>query len=463
LAGQLRDGVATAVLDPITITALSIRRDDTSALVIGSDLILMPPEDALLLRENISAETGVPVAHILLNFSHSHATPSPLSWGEYDYESSTEDRSHISDFFERFSRAAVAAVVDAISSGGPVRVGTGTGCSTVNVNRRERKPDGTMVLGSNPDAPVDREVGVIRFDKRVGGSLAAIFNYACHPDILGPKSHFVSSDFVGPARKVAEAITGATTLFLQGAAGDVYPAAGIVDGEDGEHVAARIGHQLGAEVTRVFEGIDTRRQPLERREWISASSVTTHWVYEDRVETEDELILSIARTIIQLPLRDLPARQDAEALVARRERELGAWTRSDPLSSRLIANRRLAWARVQLEAIETGAELAVPFELQAIRIGEAAIVAIPGELFTEIGMEIKAGSPFRTTLVAAYSNGVYFYIPTKAAFEEGGYEINSHQNYMRFSGPTSEWAETIVRESHELLRNLKNNNTEERQ
>lgn len=65
----------------------------------------------------------------------------------------------------------------------------------------------------------------------------------------------------------------------------------------------------------------------------------------------------------------------------------------------------------------------LPQEVQAIRLdNDTAIVALPHEVFTELGLAIKSGSPFRTTIVLSLANDLDFYIPIRRAFEEGHYE-----------------------------------------
>jgi neutral ceramidase len=41
----------------------------------------------------------------------------------------------------------------------------------------------------------------------------------------------------------------------------------------------------------------------------------------------------------------------------------------------------------------------------------------------EIGQSIVARSPFQHTLFAGYTNGTTGYVPTRAAYAEGGYEV----------------------------------------
>ena len=80
---------------------------------------------------------------------------------------------------------------------------------------------------------------------------------------------------------------------------------------------------------------------------------------------------------------------------------------------------RKAYARDYWE--QHGGKL--PEEIQAIRLDQdTAIVTLPHEIFVELGMAIKSGSPFRTTIVVSLANDTDFYVPVRRAFEEGHYE-----------------------------------------
>ena len=68
----------------------------------------------------------------------------------------------------------------------------------------------------------------------------------------------------------------------------------------------------------------------------------------------------------------------------------------------------------------------VPLEVQAFRLDdETAVVTLPSEIFVNLGLSIKAASPFKTTLVIELSNDSVAYIPTKQAFLEGSYEVTN--------------------------------------
>ena len=67
-----------------------------------------------------------------------------------------------------------------------------------------------------------------------------------------------------------------------------------------------------------------------------------------------------------------------------------------------------------------------PMEVQAYRLdGETAIVAMPAEIFVELGLAIKKRSPFKHTLVIALANDRPSYVPTSKAFGEGSYAVDT--------------------------------------
>ncbi len=94
-----------------------------------------------------------------------------------------------------------------------------------------------------------------------------------------------------------------------------------------------------------------------------------------------------------------------------------------------------------------GHALGAPEEIQALRVGETAIVGLPGEIFVEIGLEIKQRSPFPRTLVGELANDNPGYIPTPKAFEEGSYEV--------YTTPASpETAPSMIESALQLLEGI---------
>ena len=81
------------------------------------------------------------------------------------------------------------------------------------------------------------------------------------------------------------------------------------------------------------------------------------------------------------------------------------------------------------------------------RVGDVAVVGLGGEVFNEIGKAIKTASPFPHTLIITHCNGTAGYLPTKEAYPEGGYEVET-------SPFAPEAAEKVVKEAVRLLGEL---------
>ena len=114
------------------------------------------------------------------------------------------------------------------------------------------------------------------------------------------------------------------------------------------------------------------------------------------------------------------------------------------------AERRLERARRGLDALQGGTPVPpVEAELVALRLSDSVgVVTAPGEIFTEIGQSIVARSPFEHTLYATYTNGTIQYVPTRAAYAEGGYEVTHACQVAPDAG------EQIEEESIRLLRSI---------
>ncbi len=91
-----------------------------------------------------------------------------------------------------------------------------------------------------------------------------------------------------------------------------------------------------------------------------------------------------------------------------------------PEDARPYHEREKVYAQRVLQMHESPDEVSVV--LQAFRIGELGICAIPFEVFVEIGLQIKAKSPFERTFTISHANGSYGYLPTVAQHKLGGYE-----------------------------------------
>ena len=437
---------------PLTATVLVLADGQNKISLVACDSIGVMGVYADRMRARIGELLDTPASHVLINASHTHAV-SPMPGRELPQK---PVNAVLTRYHEWLMDVIPGAAHWANLKLQPARLGVGRGEVRIGINRREQLPDGTMILGENPAGPVDEEVGVLRVDDLSGQPLALVVNYACHPDCLGPKVPFFSPDYVGHTRAAAETLTGVPMLFLQGAAGDIDPKSGIAlnfaDGLDEIH---RLGLQLGTEAAKVFAEIRTHRRRDRREIFQSMSDGLPMWYYSDVTDPTVTAFQVVTRRLT-MPLNPLPN-------LAVAQKELEEWQQKlahlestgASLPERQLAERYLGWNLIRLQAIESECKPEVELELQVIRLNDVAFVAIPGEPFVEIGLNIKRQSPIPYTFVCGYSNGCLVYIPTAEAFEQGGYEVRSHINYMLPSGVTPEWAgiieTTAVGMLHELV------------
>jgi hypothetical protein len=392
-ADGLHDDLTATVLvfeGPRAPTAGNGMADEVLRLaIIACDLLYLRSDDVHAVRAAVGRLTDLPADHVVVACSHTHY--GPLT----DPARSTEQE-QVGPYLANLIHLLAGGVALARSRLVPCRLGVGYGEVRIGINRRERTDDGRIILGQNPSGPYDSRVTVLRVDTVEGRPLAAVLNCACHPVSLGAQCTHLSADFPGTARTLLEEQTGAVCLFLQGAAGNINP---LLMGWDWTHLA-RLGLPLGAEATRVYWSI----QPSD-------------------AETAGGL--DIARSRLDLPPILPRSVSEGREAVTSLEEERDRLRAAGEAGGLWWAERRLARARHGLKALQGGPAVpSVPAELTALRLGHSlGLVTAPGEIFTEIGQSIVARSPFPHTLYASYTDGSVWYVPTRAAYAEGGYEV----------------------------------------
>ena len=114
----------------------------------------------------------------------------------------------------------------------------------------------------------------------------------------------------------------------------------------------------------------------------------------------------------------------------------------------LLLNQRYPWKSV-IEARD--GFWSVPMRINAVRIGDLALVTYAAETFTEIGMKVKAASPAAHTLFASVSDGCISYLHTAESHPEGGYEVDIAPLAYRYPGRLQAGCEKIALKSTDNL------------
>jgi neutral ceramidase len=270
----------------------------------------------------------------------------------------------------------------------PVKLGVGVGSCPVGANRRELRVtdrgQSSIVLGRNPYGTTDKEVLVMKVAKADGTPAAVLFDYATHGTSLGTANLTISGDVPGLAEQFVEKILGPDVV-----APIFVGCSGNID--PWFRVLPKINEEPG---------------------WVPEPVLLGTFLGEE--------VVSVYRSIRQTGPADKIATNFVTLQLPPKPPEEGSReTRQDSAS----------------------------LNVTVARVGDVAFVGLGGEVFTEIGMAIKAGSPCAHTFVITHCNGSAGYLPIKEAYVQDGYEVKSSH-----FGPQA--AEIVIRESIRLLQDL---------
>jgi neutral ceramidase len=222
-----------------------------------------------------------------------------------------------------------------------------------------RSESGPPVLRSRLHLAVDSEIALVKLVRPNGAPVALVWNFAIHGTMLGPRNLRLSGDVMGVASRALERTLGMPVLFVNGAVADVSPAA------HGERAVSDVGQQLADAVS------------------MAAAAVTPR----------DGAALAVAYGAVELGAPFMSLRNC-----------LGRWMPR--------------FVRVPLSAA-----LPPSATLVAAALGDAAWVAVPGELQARLGTQLKEAGRrhFALPFVAGLSNGYLGYFLTREDYQRPGY------------------------------------------
>jgi hypothetical protein len=426
---------------PLWATALALGDGTTTTVIIDLDVGGLRAEAATNVRQAVSERTGLPTSHIRLAYTHTHSGPSTSSSGGW-VSGGVE---LIAGFLENLTAKVAGVAWEACNHMQPARIAAGSGRSTIGVNRRFVTPQGTVVVGHNWQGPVDHEVKVVRIDNMNEQPLAILVNYACHPIIVGPYNDLITPDYPGVVKRVVEAATGATCLFLQGSAGDIGPIEGCTS-QQPLPVYRKLGKRLGTTAASI--ALELEPAAKQDRYVRTLESGAPLGVFAQENMDDADVILRVVNRTVKMPLRDHAAFDEADAEARKQADELQRlrregsedevrWAGMLAKRSRMRAERSRAYHGKQY----------IELDFQGIRINDIAILGVPGEPFVEIGLAVKQASPMTHTLFSGYSNVGGSYIPMADAYAVGGYEVD-------ITPFTAGAAQVVIDESLALLAEL---------
>lgn len=387
---------SAGVLDDLYAKALVVEQDGAKAAFVSLDLSGTTRPIVAAARQLIAAESGIAPERVMISATHTHS--GPVQWRDNLMDSITGATMPLAVEFNRELPLRIAqAVAEANGKLAPASASTALGREEhLSFNRRSWMKDGTVAwmprLNPNlvrPAGPIDPDVGLLHFSCAGKGEkpLATWVNFAMHATAVGGAR--ISADFPGAlCQRLADYLgKDAVTLFANGCCGNINQIDPHWAGQKhGPEEAARIGTILAAAVFRAWP----RLQPLA--------------TFAPRARSKQ----------VTLPRRQVTAEEVAHA--QRLANSFGKTKLTTPAMANAVC------------VLDTQQHQDTPLlaEVQVITFSDdVALVALPGEIFVELGLAIKKGSPFPYTFIAELANGSIGYIPNRSAYPEGQYEIVS--------------------------------------
>ena len=391
MAGYYNARGAESVHDDLHAKAIVIEAEGAKAALVVCDLIAMPDFIVAEARRLIEAGTGVKGEMVMISATHTHTGPSLPGRSAREPVEGSPDAAR--EYVRKLPGLIAQSVKDAEERLADAAVMTGVGYEhRVSFNRRFIMEDGTVGWNAGklnpkivrPAGPIDPEVKVVAFNGDGGNTLATYVNFAVHPDTVG--GQHISSDYAHALAKVLAQVKGESmvTVFANGTCGDVnHVDVSTKEPQKGHGEAERIGTILAGEVIKTYA----------------------------RMKAVNVGPLRARQEVVKLPLAAI---KEGEVEDARRM----SFKSDAKFLEKVHAFKVLDVAARGGRPIEA--------EVQVIALGdEVAWVGLPGEIFVELGLELKRRSPFRQTIVVELANGSIGYVPTKRAYGEGNYEVIS--------------------------------------
>lgn len=395
--GGMADRQATRANDPLHARCLVLDDGKTKLAIVVVDSCMIPRELIDEAKKWAAAQTGIPASNMLVSATHTHSAPTSAGIFQSDPDAG----------YVKFLTAKIAEGIESAHAKlAPAEAGWGVVQEPSELfNRRWKMKDGVanpdpfgrstdrvkMNPGNQnpgllePAGPIDQDVSVLSVRTMDGKPLALLANYSLHyVGDLPP----LSADYFGVFADRIGGLIGAGDGFVgilsNGTSGDVnnidYSKAAPLRGKPGDRCRA-VAETVARAAKKAYDAVKHRR----------------------------DLTLAVAEEELELKVRK-PTQADV------------TWARGilAKAQGRPLKGVEEVYARETV--LLANYPDTVRMKLQALRVGELGIAAIPCEVFTEIGLAIKKSSPLKPTFTIELANGYNGYLPTPAQHKLGGYE-----------------------------------------
>ena len=395
LAGYFAPRYATDVRDPMSLNAIAFSDGEKTAVLITVDALGMRYMFCDEIRALIEEKTGVPADHVIINALHQHTSFVMRPKGG---TCALEDKTSIDVLYRKFADVAKMAVDDLSDASLFVSVAPAT--VPLSFIRRYRMKNGQVKTNPGgdpadilePAGKSDNDVRLLRF-VREGKREIALVNFCTHPDVIGGSK--ISADWPGFVRRFVEQEHGVDCLLVNGFQGDVNHINFQQPKE--ERFPAGSGYKHSEYMGRVIaDTVNLIWDKGEQKEGGAVRAAQTAIYNQTRIDGAEDY--EICKPIYDEFMKTFKIPEDA-------------------------AIRDLAYLRRVVEMRTDPIFRRVP--VSAIAVGDIAFVGLGGEPFSHYAEAIREGAPDKMVITCTCANGFEGYLPTAAAFREGGYEATA--------------------------------------
>ncbi len=401
MPGGFSANMAESAHDPLHARTIVLDDGTTRVAVAVVDTLGAGPEVLDEIKSAASAKTGIPADRMLISSTHTHTGPSHPKEGPAPAVA----------YRKRFIEGVTASIIEANAALKPAAIGSATHPLPDEVfNRRWYLKPGKMPLnpfgkmdsvkmnpGTSPDTierpagPTDPDVSVLSIQDSRRQPLALYANYALHYVGGSPKAQ-ISADYFGEFARTFPSRVGSPAGFV-----------------------AMLSNGASGDINNIpFGSVRPPRAPFEQIRIVAQKTADAAWFALKKIERHrNDTPIGMREREVQLKYRR-PSPEDvaqAKSFIAVKDKD------AIEQLPRLAQN----YAHSTLRAADRP-EDSLTVKVQAIRIGDIALCAIPFEAFVEIGLELKKRSPFASTIVVGLANGRHGYLPTPEQHRLGGYE-----------------------------------------
>lgn len=389
--------ISTDIHDPLWASALCLDNGSQASLLIALDLLMLDPPMARAIRRAVADRTGMAEERIFISCTHTHSGPVTahiLLW-QQDQTVLPPNLAYLDLLRQRVVAAAMAAKA---------------GLRSAEIAWTTADARGVGGNRLSADGITDPEVGLCAVREAGGGPLlATVMIYGMHPTVLHEDSTLVSSDFPHYARQELRERFGESlvVLYQMAPAGNQSPRH-FVRGQTFAE-AERLGRKLGRAAATSLDRLS------------------------DRDFRNDCPLQGMLRNVA-FPRRKVPSVTEAQQLLVEYRAQYQRLKAEQAQAAKVRtaecaifgAEGNLTLAQLQQRG-ELGTDLRdyQPMEIQALQVGDVALVGLPGEWFTEYALEIKRRWPGRAFVVTLVNGQLQGYITTAEVAAAGGYEALS--------------------------------------